>query len=236
MLVSEDDLALRTVQPHISWVSISASQNKYLQEGVTWTLWDYSSEPDCGNRCEVTTGGNEQRILKVLSGAQISPKTIALLATGLVRNFTPLCTKCVCRWFLCNCTIHSCAPAERLHTPYAFSEVEPATPTSLNWTAGVTHGRERTGTSGRWHRSGTQQLGEGLKEEEGFVGTFRSAESFHRAASLCKASRKMNSFILLSLFATVIAGKSPRLKFVVHGKQLLYICFNRSHSTNVLCR
>lgn len=31
----------------------------------------------------------------------------------------------------------------------------------------------------------------------------------------------MNSFILLSLLVTVIAAKSPRLKFVVHGRRLL---------------
>lgn len=35
----------------------------------------------------------------------------------------------------------------------------------------------------------------------------------------------MNSFILLSLLATVIAGKSPRLKFVVHGRKRSVLFF-----------
>ena len=37
------------------------------------------------------------------------------------------------------------------------------------------------------------------------------------------AWRKMKSLILLSLLAAVTAGKSPRLKFVVHGKKLLFL-------------
>lgn len=43
-----------------------------------------------------------------------------------------------------------------------------------------------------------------------------------RISSLEQRLDKMNSFILLSLFAAVISGKSPRLKFVVHGRQLLF--------------
>lgn len=66
-------------------------------------------------------------------------------------------------------------------------------------------------------RRGTIQAAVGKKKDLGE--RFCSADSFYKAATHDRASNKMNSFILLSLFATVVAGKSPRLKFVVHGRQ-----------------
>lgn len=131
------------------------------------------------------------------------------------------------------------------------SEVEPDTPTSPNWTAGGADGQDRTGSSSRWHRirdaaarGGTTKGGcreeEEEEEEEGFWGALRSVQSFYRAVSLARRSLKMNSLILLSLFATVIAGKSPRLKFVVHGRQRCIFWmlsgFTTSHSDSYLCR
>lgn len=39
---------------------------------------------------------------------------------------------------------------------------------------------------------------------------------------------KMNYFILLSVLATVVTGKSPRLKFIVHGKTFILDRFGDS--------
>ena len=66
-------------------------------------------------------------------------------------------------------------------------------------------------------RRGTNQAV--ARKEGGFCRGFRTVVFFFTNQLHGGASRKMNSFILLSLFATVFAGNAPRLKFVVHGKQ-----------------
>lgn len=71
------------------------------------------------------------------------------------------------------------------------------------------------------HRRGTNQAV--ARREGGFSRGFRTVFFFFTNQLPGGASRKMNYFILLSLFATVFAGNAPRLKFVVHGKQS-WIC------------
>lgn len=100
------------------------------------------------------------------------------------------------------------------------SEVEPDTPTSPNWTAGGADGQDRTENS-RWRaaaRGGTTKGGCSDAEERVlWRASFGSV--ILQSAVTARWGLKMNSLILLSLFATVFAGKSPRLKFVVHGRQ-----------------
>ncbi|KAF3839185.1 hypothetical protein F7725_017902 [Dissostichus mawsoni] len=84
--------------------------------------------------------------------------------------------------------------------------------------AGKADGQARTGR--RWHRSGISRSKRhkpgGCKEEGGFSRGFRTVFFFFTNQLHGEASRKMNYFIWLSLFATVFAGNAPRLKFVVH--------------------
>ncbi len=93
-----------------------------------------------------------------------------------------------------------------------------------------------------WNAAERRDLINGCEEEERFCGALRKSQSFYKSSSRGRASRKMNSFILLSLFATIIAGKSPRLKFVVHGRQrcIFWILFDffffiTNHSANFSC-
>lgn len=125
-------------------------------------------------------------------------------------------------WFLCDPAFHQCIPAERPHSPFAFcfrggawhpdfSKVNCRRSRRTGWTE----------NSSRWRaaaRGGTTKGGCSDAEERVLWRASVGSVILQRGVT-ARWGLKMNSLLLLSLFATVFAGKSPRLKFVVHGRQ-----------------
>lgn len=119
------------------------------------------------------------------------------------------------------------APAKH-HSPRCLSSRWSQTPQML-WAPGTSGRADVSGSSGGWHSLWDTADRGGTWVERG--------QEFRRSASwrIADLKSKMNSLVLLALLASVVAGKAPRLKFVVHGKPPLVLsaCFTAPFS--VLC-
>lgn len=124
-------------------------------------------------------------------------------------------------------------PVERLHSPFAFCFRGGAWHPDFSWLNCRRSRRTREdrvqqsvaqnpgrSSSGRDHKRQLQgRRGRGRRRRRRILWSASFGSVILQTGFTARRSLKMNSLVLMSLFATVIAGKSPRLKFVVHGRQ-----------------